>query len=388
MVTTPRANAQRPRRIHPLAGFFSVALLLGVLSATEAGAQSGGDAKGGAGKGATRAALTVETVTPQAAVLPMRVAANGSIAAWQEAIVGAEVGGLRLLEVRVNVGDVVKAGDTLAVFAAETVAADLALQKATLAEAEATLAEASANAARAREVQASGALSAQQVGQLLTAETTARARVEAARAQIQAQEVRLRHTRVLAPDAGTISARSATVGGVAQPGQELFRMIRRGRLEWRAEVPEAALHRVRPGQAVRVVGPSGEAVVGRVRIAGPTVDTTSRNALVYVDLQDPGKALRAGMFARGDIDLGETRGVTLPPSAVLLREGFAYVFRLGAGNRVAQTKVTLGRREADRVEILDGLAADATVVRSGVAFLADGDTVKVVAAPAAAAPSR
>jgi len=385
MTTHPSpAGAGRARA----ASLVLAALVALVSVAPFAHAQAPDQKKEGAKPAATRPALTVETVTPQAAVLPSRVPANGSIAAWQEAIVGAEIGGLRLQEVRVNVGDAVKAGEVLAVFAAETVQADLALQRAALTEAEATLAEAAANAARAREVKGSGAMSEQQIGQLLTAETTARARVEAARAQVQAQELRMRHTRVLAPDAGVISARSATVGGVAQAGQELFRMIRRGRLEWRAEVPEAALHRVRAGQTARIVAPSGEAVDGRVRIAAPTVDTGTRNALVYVDLLPGTHPLRAGMFARGEIVLGETRGMTLPPSAVLLREGFAYVFRLGPGGRVAQTKVTLGRRDGDRIEILDGLAPDATVVRSGVAFLADGDTVKVVASPTPAASAR
>jgi multidrug efflux pump subunit AcrA (membrane-fusion protein) len=58
--------------------------------------------------------------------LPIKLAANGNVAAWQEAIIGSESGGLRLTEVRVNVGDSVKAGQVLAVFAADTVNADVA----------------------------------------------------------------------------------------------------------------------------------------------------------------------------------------------------------------------------------------------------------------------
>jgi RND family efflux transporter MFP subunit len=302
------------------------------------------------------------------------------------------VSGLRLTEVRVNVGDAVKAGALLATFSSETVLADLARQRATLAESEATLAEARANADRARQVQASGALSAQQVGQFFTAESTAKARVEAARAQVQAQELRLKHTRIEAPDSGIISARSATVGAVAQPGQELFRLIRQGRLEWRAEVPAAQLHLIRAGQPVRIAAPSGEAMEGRVRIVGPTVDSSSRNALVYVDLRGSNSAIRAGMYVRGDIDMGATRALTVPQSAVLLREGFTYLYRVGDGNKVAQVKVDVGRREGDRVEIIRGLDAGVRVVRSGVGFLADGDTVRVVEpgqpAPAGNAPQK
>lgn len=342
-----------------------------------------GQAAERSGKGGQRPALTVEAVQPELRELPLRIATNGNLAAWQEAVVGAEVGGLRLTEVRVDVGDRVRRGALLAAFSADTVQADLALQRAALAEAEAALAEARANAERARQVQPSGALSAQQVGQLLTAEATAKARVDAARAQLQSQELRLRHTRVEAPDDGIVSARTATVGAVAVPGQELFRLIRQGRLEWRAEVPAAQLHRVRAGQSVRIATPAGDSVEGRVRMVGPTVDTGSRTALVYVDLRSAPTQLRPGMFLRGEIDLGASRALTLPQSAVLLREGFTYVYRLVEGGRVEQVKVETGRRESDRVEVVRGLQEGMPVVRSGVAFLADGDAVRVVeSAPA------
>ena len=329
-----------------------------------------------------RPSLTVETVLPEVRELQMRIGANGNIAAWQESVIGSEVSGLRLTEVQVNVGDTVRRGMLLATFSAETVQAELALQRATLAEAEASFAEARANAERARQVQASGALSSQQVGQLLTAEATAKARVDAARAQVQSQELRLRHTRIEAPDDGIVSSRTATVGAISVPGQELFRLIRQGRLEWRGEVPAAQLHRVRAGQVVKVVTPAGDTVEGRVRMVGPTVDGTSRNALVYVDLKPAPTLLRPGMFVRGEIDMGASRALTLPQSAVLLREGFTYAYRIGDDGRVAQVKIDTGRREGDRIEVLRGLAEGVRVVRSGVAFLADGDLVRIADGPA------
>ena len=95
-------------------------------------------------------ALTVTTTRPSTASAPIKLAANGNVAAWQEASVSSESNGLRLTEVRVNVGDVVKAGDVLAVFSAETINADIAQSKAALQEAEANAADAVANAARAR----------------------------------------------------------------------------------------------------------------------------------------------------------------------------------------------------------------------------------------------
>ena len=316
------------------------------------------------------------TTQPQRTSVPQRLSANGNVAAWQEASVGAESNGLRLTAVNVNVGDVVKAGQVLATFAADTVQADAAQARASLLEAEATAAEAAANAERARGLQASGALSQQQIQQYTTAEQTAKARVEAARAQLNAQQLRLKFTQVLAPDSGVISARTATVGAVVGSGTELFRMVRKGRLEWRAEVTQAELARIRPGAKVQVTAASGAAVEGTVRMVAPTVDTQTRNALVYVDL--PAHAdIRAGMFARGDFALGEGQALTVPQEAVVVRDGFFYVFVVDGQQRVQQRKVQPGRRVADRVEITAGLDAGATVAVRGAGFLNEGDLVRV-----------
>ena len=335
---------------------------------------------------APRPALTVTVTTPLRATVATAVAANGNVAAWQEAIVGAEAQGMRLAEVLVNVGDVVRKGQVLARFDSAMAQADLAQSRATVAEAEAHLAEAAANAQRARDLQPSGALSAQQVAQLLTAERTAQARLEAVKAAQQVQQLRLQQAEVLAPDAGVISARSATVGAVVPAGSELFRLIRQGRLEWRGEVAATELAQIRRGQKVQVEGGS-TSVTGTVRQVAPTVDAATRNALVYVDLPDTGGRLKAGMFARGEFATGSSTALTLPQNAVLLRDGFSYVFTVGADGRVVQGKVATGRRSGDRVEILQGLEEKARVVASGGGFLADGDTVRVVEAAAVVKPT-
>lgn len=327
----------------------------------------------------TKSALTVQVTSAQTTSLARTVTATGSVAAWQETVIGAEAQGLRLLEVRAQVGDRVKRGQLLARLSADTLSADVAATRANVAEAEAAMEEAKANAERARQLQSSGAISAQQIQQYTTLEATARARAASLRARLRADEVRLSHTRILAPDDGIISARLATLGAVVSPGQELFRLIRGARLEWRAEVAAADLLRLAPGMTVRVT-PAGasEPVVGKVRTVAPTVDVNTRNGLVYVDLPQPGAA-RAGMFARGEFELGVQQALTLPQSAVLLRDGFAYVFKVGGDQKVNMVKVNVGRRAGERIEITGGLDANARVVASGAGFLSDGDTVRVVA---------
>lgn len=337
---------------------------------------------------AARPALTVTVTSAQRALLSTTFAATGTVQAWQEASVGAEGGGWRLSEVLVQVGDRVRKGQLLARFDTRVAEADLAQQRAAVLEVEASLTEAAANAQRARELQPSGMISAQQFTQALTVERTLKARLEAQRAAVHAQELRLAQGQVLAPDDGVISSRAATVGSVAPPGQELFRLIRQGRLEWRAEVPAVDLGRVRLGQRVRLSPVGAEAVTGRVRMVAPTVDPATRNGLVFVELAAGlgASGLKAGQFARGEFEAGQAEGLMLPQSAVLLRDGFSWVFVVGADQKVRQTKVSTGRREADRVEVTGGLAPDARVVASGAGFLADGDTVRVVDPAPTAAP--
>jgi multidrug efflux pump subunit AcrA (membrane-fusion protein) len=127
----------------------------------------------------------------------------------------------------------------------------------------------------------------------------------------------------------------------------------------------------------------GQSITGKVRAIAPTVDMQTRNGLVYVDL--PGEAIKhfsAGMFARGEFQLAGSTALTLPQSAIVLREGFAYVFRIESEKeelaKIAQTKISTGRRNGDLIEV-SGIDATTKIVASGAGFLADGDTVKIVA---------
>jgi HlyD family secretion protein len=330
--------------------------------------------------------LTVTVVVPQTANMAQKISANGSLAAWQEAIVGAEANGLKVTEVHVNVGDRVQRGDVLATLQADTLRAELAQAEAALAEATASAQEAKAQAERARNLQQQGFFSNAQLSQALAAEASSVARVQSARAMVQLQGVRLSQTQVRAPDAGTISVRQATVGSVVGAGTELFRLIRQGRIEWRAEVTAAELGRIQVGAPVQVRAASGQVLQGKVRMVAPSVDAQTRNALVYVDLPASTGSARAGMYAQGEITLGQSQALTVPQAAVVVRDGFSYVYTVGADQKVSQIKVQTGRQSGDRVEVLSGLKADAQVVARGGAFLNQGDTVRVVDA-AVPAPS-
>ena len=383
-------------------GLLLAALALAGLGLLAARSNAAGNDAAPAG---VKPALTVTLTSAKTSVLPLKLSANGNVVAWQEAIIGAEVNGLRVQELNAGIGDQVQKGQLLASFAAEGVQADVALARAALMEATAAATDAAANATRARAVQSSGALSAQQIDQLLTAELMAKARMASAQAQLDAQQLRLSHTRLLAPDSGIVSARSASVGAVLGAGMEMFRLIRQGRLEWRAEVTATELGRIKAGTPVLMTAPDGTQARGRVRMVAPTVDAQTRNGLIYVDIlpgapqgnsqQFPagppqGNSFKPGMFARGEFELGSNNAMSVVQTALVVRDGFNYVFRVGADKRVAQVKVQTGRLLGDQVEILSGIKPEDKLVATGGGFLSDGDLVRVVeaAVPAAKPASR
>lgn len=323
-----------------------------------------------------KAALTVSTVKPQHTLLNKTISANGNIAAWQESSISTETNGLLLSEVLVNIGDQVKRGQVLARFSAATIEADIAQMQANVAEAQVALTEASSNANRARSIQDSGALSKQLIEQYITAEASAKARLSAAQASLKMQNIKRKQANVLAPDDGIISQNPATVGTVYGAGQELFRLIRKGRIEWRADLTSADISHIKTGMQAHVTLPDGNTTAGTVRTVAPSVDAKTRNALVYVDI--PAGSAKIGMFARGDFVIGESDVLTLPNTAIVMRDGFAYIMQVEANNKIKQTKVQLGQRKEDRVEIVNLTTVDAHFVESGGAFLADGDSVRVV----------
>jgi RND family efflux transporter MFP subunit len=333
-----------------------------------------------------KAVLTVVVTVPTEVQWSTSIAASGNLQAWQEAVVAAELGGQRIAQLRVDVGDTVQRGQELALLGQEAVQADVAQAEARVAQAEASLDEARGNAVRARSMKTSGAMPVQQIDQMLISETTAKANLSALQATLNAQRIRLQQTRIVAVDDGVISARSATLGMVVQPGAELFRLVRQNKVEWYAEITGRDLAQVKPGQTVRLTLPTGESVAGTVRIVAPTLDPNTRTALAYVSLA-PHPSARPGMYAEGEILVGTTAALTLPQSAVILRDGNSYAFSVDSEQRIRQNLVKTGRRMAGRVEILSGLDAQASVVATGGAFLNDGDRVQIVApVPSAVTP--
>lgn len=332
------------------------------------------------------ASLSVTAIAPREVQWGRTLDASGVIAPWQESIIGAQTSGLSIARLEVAVGDAVRRGQLLARFDTATLRAEEAQLMAALTQAQGVTAQADANRSRALQLQGSGGISEQEVQRYVTEAVTAKAQVAAAQAQLEAKRLQLRQADVVAPDDGVISARTATLGAVASNGQELFRLVRQGRLEWRGEFTAAQMASIAIGQDVTLHLPDGQRATARVRQIAPLLDTRSRLGLVYADIA-PGSLARGGMYVDGRIALAASAAQVVPAASVVVRDGRSIVFRLeGADHesRVQAQSVTVGRRQGTEVEILDGLnwlAADTRIVAHGAGLLADGDTVRIEAGP-------
>jgi RND family efflux transporter MFP subunit len=340
----------------------------------------------GAAHAPAASALTVALLTPRHERWTRSIDASGAIVPWQEASIRSLVTGARLSEVRADVGEVVKHGQVLARYDTGMLQAEVAQTAAALAQAEASAQQASTNESRALQMKDSGGISKQDLLQYRTAAAVTKAQVEVARAQLQARRLDLRNASVVAPDDGTISARAATLGSVTPVGEELFRLIRQDRLQWRAEVTAAEVSAIAPGLHVALTLPNGSEARGVVRRIAPSLDPQSRVAIVYADLES-GSHARAGMYASGRIALGESDALVVPASALAMHDGrsnVAVVVERGGVQRVTLREVQTGQRDGSRVEIVRGLADTEHIVREGAALLNEGDVVTLAPASAPA----
>lgn len=375
-MTTP--NAPRQRTTRRTIAIAVGAVLLGATALTLA-ARSGHDVPTAAPLAA--ASLTVEITTPRPMLLARTVAASGSVAPRDELIVGSDANGVRLVEVRVDVGRSVKRGELLARGDDQQLQAQRAQQLAQIRQARAELMQAQANLERAERIEDSGVYSVEQLQTRRTSAEAAAAKLELAQATLQELDVRIAHTRVVAPADGVIARRSATVGAVMQPGTELFRLIRDAELEWAAELPAHSLGQVEAGAPVRLRTPDGTSIEAAVRLVEPTLDARSRNGIVRVSLPR-GTALKSGSHVDGEIGVGRAEVMTLPESVVFHRDGQAWVYVIGPGDVATLTRIETGARRDGRLEVVAGVQPGALVVATGAGFVKDGERVRVATARA------
>jgi HlyD family secretion protein len=332
-----------------------------------------------------------------------RLFVSGTLVARDEAMVGAPLDGLRLIEILAEDGDQVKKGQVLARLDRSQLDALLAQNDAALQRAQAMIEQARSQIGQfeASLTQAAADLDrSQKLGPQIVAGSTldariagrrvAQAQLEAARhaltvaeadqaaraAERQELQVRIDRTEIKAPVAGLVSRRSARLGAVVSgSGDPLFRIIVDGAIDLEADAPEQSLARFAIGMPaiLRLPGVS-DPVQGRVRLISAEVDKANRTGKVRIALSDVSHA-HIGAFASGEVELVRRDGVGAPASA-LRRDGDQARVYVVRGGRVEERRVRPGIVEGDVVEIRDGVTEGESIVARAAAFLRPGDRVR------------
>ncbi|WP_427789724.1 efflux RND transporter periplasmic adaptor subunit [Brevundimonas diminuta] len=327
---------------------------------------------------------TVSAATATSVALPRTVVASGTVSAWEEVPVGAETGGLTAVALYVDEGSYVRQGQPLVQMNDVLLKAQLQQQQAMVQTAEANVARDDAALSRAQELKARGFLSQASLDTALANQRASAANLASARASMSETQTRLSQATIRAPVSGLIISRSVTKGQIISAGTELFRMVRDGRLELDAQVPETELPLIQAGQSAAITSSQAGSTTGTVRIVTPEVDPQTRLGLARISLS-PGSALKPGMFARAAIEAGARPATVVPTDSVLYRSNKSGVFVLNADSSVRFVPVTMLSRNDDQTSV-EGLEAGVRVVVAGAGFLNDGDRVTVAAPkPAAAA---
>ncbi|MET0290452.1 MAG: efflux RND transporter periplasmic adaptor subunit [Pseudoxanthomonas sp.] len=353
----------RPRRWLVLAGL--------VLGLSACGGQAPGE-----GPEATPSTLAVTLAPAQTRQVQRSVVVAGPVSAVEEMQLGVEITGVRVTALNVDVGQAVHRGQVLMALDHRTLDSELQQANASLAEADASVALARANLTRSEQLAEAKYISASQLDELRAQRTQREAQRNTARAARDAAQLRRDFAELRAPADGIISRRLVQPGQVVSAGTELLRMIRDGRLEWRAELPEHELARVAPGASVQLPY-QGQTVAGRIRAVTPGVDSQTRTGTIYADLPEPGP-LKPGVYLEGRILGAAASALMVPSASVVQRDGHSYVFTVDAKRVAHRQRVRTGAVEEGQSEIVEGLKAGDQVVEQGAGFLGDGDRVRVV----------
>ncbi|MCK6447212.1 MAG: efflux RND transporter periplasmic adaptor subunit [Planctomycetes bacterium] len=183
------------------------------------------------------------------------------------------------------------------------------------------------------------------------------------RAELALARQQLADTRIVAPFDGVVAARSVGTGDYLVVGAEVARLVRDDPLRLRLSVREVDAPEIAIGQLVRIaLDGFATPFEGRVARLSPTLDPRTRMLTAECELQNPEGRLRPGSFARAEIVVEPSaRTLSIPLEALVTFAGIDKVIVMDGGV-AKETRIVVGRRRDDRIEVLSGLAPGAQVV--------------------------
>ena len=348
----------------------ALALLIGLWFLTH----RGGSADVGAD--ANSQAPLVSVVSPGRITIVGKINANGTLAARRELPVGVAGEGGQVVQVLVEPGEWVGAGQVLAVVDRSVQVQQQASSSAQIQVAQADARLAQANLDRALKLVERGFISKADIDRLTALRDSASARVRVASAQLGELLARTRRLNIVAPAAGLVLERKVEPGQVVGSGSGiLFRIAKGGEMELKAQIGEVDLAKLAKGTMAQVT-PIGSSKVfsGEVWQLAPVIDPQSRQGTARIAMAYAPE-LKPGGFASAVINSGAVVAPQLPDSAILSDNKGSYVYIIDQNNKAQRRDVKTGLISDSGIAIVEGLAGnERVVVRSG-GFLSPGETV-------------
>ncbi|HJY79104.1 MAG TPA: efflux RND transporter periplasmic adaptor subunit [Burkholderiales bacterium] len=309
---------------------------------------------------------------------------SGEVRPRYETRLSFRLGG-QMLARKVEVGDHVRAGQTVAVLDARDALLAESSARAQLARAESEATLADADLRRFTELRAKNFISQAEYDRREAQARQAREQAAAASAQASQAANQVGYTTLVAPHGGVITGLEAETGQVLAAGQTVARLARPEELEVAVSVPEHRLDAFRKAKdyQVRLWSAPEKSYRGRLRELSPVADPASRTYAARIALQDKDPALAIGMTAELHVRAAADALPQVPLSAVFHRDGKPAVWVLD-GDRVRLVEVTTGQVSGNSVAIAAGLRAGQRVVTAGVSRLEEGQRVAVAESAAVA----
>jgi RND family efflux transporter MFP subunit len=330
------------------------------------------------------ATQNVETIRPIRADIARSFATNGTLEAYETTDLYPKVSGY-LAEVRVDIGDRVKAGQVLAVISLPETEKQLAQAEATVASKRANLALQQITLQRQE-----GLLKIQGTAQQTYDEAKANASVAAAEVDLAiatADQIRtmLAYTKIVAPFDGVVAHRQVNRGDFVQAATTgrttpLFTVQRVDIIRVFCNVPESDVSRLRVGlgASVKPYGLEGKPIIGKIARFEGRLDPQTRNMRTEIDVPNVGGRLYPGMYAQVTLETELHRNaLTVPAPSVGTDPNGKFVYAVQQGKIVRQP-VHIGMTEGGMAEIVSGLPDTAEIVMSVQGAPVPGTIVKTI----------
>ena len=303
--------------------------------------------------------------------------AVGTARAYESITVTAKVAGV-IQEIRFQEGQKVNAGDVLLRLDADERRADIEAAVAESRRAEAQRNELRTRLERAQALRRTGAGTEAQVEDLNAQVKTLESAIASAEARRKAAEARMDDLIIRAPFAGRLGTRSVSLGAYVAPATRITTLDDLSRIRLDFSVPENLLNLLKVGAVVRARSAAfGERVFeGKVTVVDPRVDPVTRSLRLTAGFPNPDEALKPGMFMSVAVEVVAKDDATVVPEEAVVSEGLRQlVYVVGQDNKIDRRVIVMGQRQADKIEVVEGLKPGETIVVRGLQRVRPGLTV-------------